>query len=45
MGHDPQFDLGIIGGQQQPFRAGDKGPTQVDAGYFSDRDVLQVGIG
>ena len=45
MGHDPQFDLGIIGRQQQPVRAGDKGPAQVEAGYFPDRDVLQVGIG
>ena len=44
MGEQPQFDLGVVGTDQQVAGCGDEGSADASALLRSDRDVLQVGI-
>ena len=45
MGKQPQFDLAVIGADQQMPLLGDESGADAAAFFGADRDVLQIGIG
>ena len=44
VGHDTQFDLGVVGGQQEVARFSDECLPDPATVRGADRDVLQVGV-
>src|SRR5690606_36970964 len=45
MGHDPQFDLRVVGGQDAPALGRDEGFADAPTGLGAHRNVLQTGVG
>ena len=45
MGHEAEFDLGVVGGHEDVAGGGDEGGADLAADGGADGDVLQVGVG